>query len=351
MTSDLFKKHHIFKGTYEHNLETYICFFEKRNDDKIYDAITNQEINFSFIQTIEKEFDLKFFKFVKKIHKNNKEFNVFKTKDFENYFFESEFFYKILTYFGIKNHKIIFEEYQKKEILNNIIEKIKKYSKRYIGEEKSIIYANYLKNYNSIIDILTFIPEEMLNVKIPFWIEDLFKLRTNPHVYVGPIEFKIYEIDVMKDVMKHNITIEDVVDNPDFIGLKVKKLEETELIQNYKNTCINVLKERIKESEIVLSKEKDYAEKNKDTNLSFEINVLLEELETLKTEIYNIDFLNPNLTSRDWWPDLLYPSEDIDMYSFFNNDLVLELWKIRNDCFIHCNKPQPIERIKEKLLK
>jgi len=351
MNPDFLKKNCIFKGNYEYNEESCICFFEKKDDNKVYDVITNKEIDINMIQTIESEFDLKFFKYVRRLHKNNKNYNVFKTKDFENYFFESEFFYKILTHFGIENYKTVFEKNQKQEILDHVIEKITKYSKRYFGEENSKIYANYLKNYNSIIELLTFIPEELLNIKVPFWIEDLYKLKTNKSIFVGNIEFKIYEINVMKDVMDHNMTIEEVVDDPDLIELKVKKLEEIEFIQNYKDACINALKKRIEESEVVLSNEKHYAEKNKDTDLLFEINVLLEELEKLKEDIYNIDFLNPNLTSRDWWPDLLYPSENIDMYSFFNNELVLKLWKVRNECFIHCNKPQPFERIKEKLSK
>jgi hypothetical protein len=333
-------KNHTYFAVFLKNEKKHYTFFQKKDDNEFYDVITNEKIDIRSLVEINPYYDVRFFKFLKKINKNGK-INTFEYLSFEN--FESDAsFYNILSFFGFKNNKILFEKEQKKEILENVITKIKNYCKRYIGQRDADLFANYLKLHDNVLDILTVIPEELLSKNVPFWIKELY----NDQSYYK--RFKLVNFSLLSDLVEEKILIESVLDDKKYILNKTKKTE-SDCIEKFKQMCLNLLKERIRESETVLLNEKYHAEEKKDNDLLFEINVITEEMDKLKIEIEKIDFTNR--LPFEWWPELLYPIQNgLDVNDYVNYNLINKLSKIQERVFNTISE-ESSEKIKKAVLK
>lgn len=333
-------KNYTYAGVYLKNEKKHYIFFQKKDDNEFYDVITDEKINFQSLIEINPYYDVRFFKFLKKINKNGK-INTFEYLDFENFETDTSF-YNILSFFGFKNNKILFEKEQKKEILENVIIKIKNYCKRYIGKRNADLFANYLKLHDNILDILTVIPEELLSKNVPFWIKELY----NDQNYYK--RFKLVDFSLLNDLVEEKILIESVLDDKEYILNKTKQIE-IDCIEKFKQMCLSLLKERIRESETVLLNEKYYAEEKKDNDLLFEINVITEEMDKLKIEIEKIDFINR--LPFEWWPELLYPIQDgLDVNDYVNYNLINKLSKLQERIFNTISE-EFSEKIKKAVLK
>jgi hypothetical protein len=336
-------KDYIYLGVYTKNNEEFFCFFQKKEDECYYNILTKEKIDLKIFHEINPYYDLKFFKFIKRIYKENENINEFKWIDFEN--FESETrFYNILNFFGFKNHKIFFEKEQKQETLDKVIKKIKNYTKRYIGQKNSDVFAKYLKMYDNVLDILTVIPEEILSKNVPFWIKEIYKDKA---YLLNNKNFKLVNLSLLKELVEEKFTIEDVVKKENFISNKTKSIE-TECIEKYRKKCIEMLKDRIKESEVVLLNEKFHAEQKRDTDLLFEIQIISDEMNKLKSDIEDIDYINKSVS--EWWPALLYPIYNgLNINDAIDLNLINKISKIQEKCFISISEDS-LEKIKKVVL-
>lgn len=337
---DQLKKNHVFLGIYTESEEEYYCFFEKKDDNCFYDAISKEKIDINKFTTFNPEFNIKFFKFSKRLYKKNKNIK-FKCSEFVDFYFYSDY-YNILSFFGIKNSEILFKNHQDKKTLNDLIFKIKKYLERYVEKNVIDVFIKYLSLHDNIINSLIILPKEILNKKIPFWFKDIYNIENG--FYIKGKSLKIVDIEFLKDLINEKIIIDDVLTNDQFISDKIKKIE-IDCKEEYKQKCLKLLNDRIKESETTLLNEKYYAEEKKDDDLLFEINIITQEINNLKEEIKKLDFINEQ--PFVWWPELLYPVDsNLNPNNYVNYTLINKLSNIQRLCFdsISKNKQDDIKK-------
>jgi len=316
----------IYKGVYPNGDKNYFCYFLiDETKTQAIDVFTNERFkihNFSFIEYNCDKAELKHFK---KIYKDNKNKQIFIEKkpedNFNNYNYN-----KILRFFELSDYTEIFKDDIDLKILNNVILKIQKYVKKYIGIIESIEYAKQLKNAKTVFEILTFIPKELIDQnKIPFWI-DILKTNTPRFVpaYYQPmnkiLEYNKYDLNIFVNHTDREL-------HKSIVEQKIENIKRNEKII-YENKCKNKILDRLKDARITLENEFVIASNTNDEDLIFEINIIKEELQKIEHGISDINFYSPSI---DWWPDLLYPVPIVDVFES-DEQTLFELKVLSTDC-------------------
>jgi len=294
----------IYKGHYTIEEKEFICFFtiNKENKTQALDFITNDLYDINQFYTIDYELTLSELNYYKKLYDFTKDKSIFIVKSIENCTKNVEFF-NLLRFFNLKDYKDIFEKETDQKTLNFVVDKIQKYTQRYIGKESAAIYAEQLKKYNSIFEILTLLPFEILSLNIPFWV---FELKTHIQVY---IEFYVCSINELKNCNRYNFKIKDVWENKNILQDKIDEIILNDSLR-HKENCINLLKNRLNEANQTLLKEKTEAKNTNDEELLQEIEIIQDEFKEIEKYIES-ENINYEDTPYEWWPSLLYPVVEI----------------------------------------
>lgn len=316
----------IYKGFYVKNDKNYFCYFViDETKTQAVDIFTNERFKIYNFTSIEYECDQSELKHLRKIYKNNKNSEIFVQKNSEDAFINYNF-NRILRFFELLDYSDIFKDDIDQKTLNNVILKIQNYVKRHIGIIESIEYTKQLKKAKTILEVLTFIPKELIDKnKIPFWI-DILKQNTNKFIpaYYQPmnkiLEYNKYDLNIFVNHTDRNL-------HKSIIEEKIENIKNNENFV-YENKCKNKIFERIKEARITLENELIIANNTNDEDLIFEINIIKEELEKIENQVDNINFYDAVI---EWWPDLLYP---VPLIPAFERDeqTLFDLNVLTTDC-------------------
>jgi hypothetical protein len=316
----------IFKGLYLIKNEEYFRFFKTNPDFKTgTDVITKEVFNLSDFFTVNFAIDDSHYKYVYNSYQKDKNNIIFKNNT-EN-IQKNQFYFKTLRFFDLNDSDIIFQENVDKEILDNVILKIQKFSKRYMGKKLTEEYVKQLKHFTSIIEVLSFLPDILVEKIKPFWIEEIIQ---NKHVdflifkIKDAIMFNTYNISLFKNFSNREENIQEIdkiiehfLNTEDFI---------------YKKKRVDMLSKIINEAKKTLSNETEIAIKYKDEDLLKEINIILDEIKTVENNLNNIDFYNVDeFGNYLWWPEILYPIKNILDIAFRNEISSVENMKY---CYI-----------------
>jgi hypothetical protein len=314
----LFPVNTCYKASYERGGKLYRCFLRKLNDEEYGDVLTDQIIKVQEIYSIEyKSIDIGIVRYLIKMYQLSQNKEIFS----EDEFFDKDFntiilHYKILKFFNLDWNELfepIISDFTKEKVLR----KWKWYIKRRLGEKNTNIYVDQLKLFQNIIDILCFMSEEMVaNEIIPFW---------NNHIKIhfqGSYRWMRACTELLESYNKFGYTYTDIELGKNWEKYKIITEEnfynvKNEIINSYKNKCLEKINERIVEAFDTLEKELNEAEEAKDEDLKIEIKFIKEELEsvnkTITEKIQNLPSeIDVIYSTLEWWPDILYPVPEID---------------------------------------
>jgi hypothetical protein len=322
----------IYKGNYILNDINYFCFFKKTKNG-IVDVITNEIIDFEKIYMVHHIFDISFYKLLRLKYKKTKDKNLFKELEAQTYHLIL-YYSKILRFFNLDDLNLIKDKNTEKEILNRVIEKIQKYSKRYIGQQASLIYAEQLKKFNNLKEIFSFLPNEFLEKVNPFWVD----------VLKGSQEFIFssnYPLDLIESCNKFDYNLYDIENIKNTFDQKIENLKSKILkdkTENYRQKAKTLLNRKILEANETLENEIIQALKTGDSDLLKEISIIQDKIKEIEN---NLDLLlskiTPDQEEKEWFPELLYPFEKINIdynlnkeINFETNEDVQSLYYIKN---------------------
>ena len=218
---------------------------------------------------------------------------------------------KTLRFFEIDDYKLIYSDIVEQSILNVIIDKILKYTARYIGKESSLIYAEQLKKYNNIFDIITLLPVELLEKNKPFWCSEI---NSNRVVYIRFVAFNINQFATFnKYDMKANVQISEFQKKSFEILLDIKNTRDNK----YKQQCKNIILNKIADARNVLAEEMKYSKITNDAELLFEIKSIGEELIGIESLLDNHEYIENDYS---WWPSILYPIIEVEIPDYPSTD-------------------------------
>jgi hypothetical protein len=299
----IFNENRFFKGIYEKNNKEYFSYFKIKENDEAINILTNEILKIQNFKVINHSFDLKEYKIYRKIYLKYKTDDIFINEDVETQILNYNYS-NILRFFNLKNYKLIFEKNIEKQILENVISILQKYSQKYIGISESFEYAKQLKNAPTIYDALCFIPYDFCYYNKHWWIDILRELYHEKHTTI--YSFSIKNIKLYND---YGLNIfETYADDDNFKNKIIQRVELIEHQQKEKhiNYCVEKITNRINEAMVHLDNEYESAKKLNDEDLIFEINVIKEELQKILNKRFEIDYFTDVC---NWWPELLYPVE------------------------------------------
>lgn len=314
----LFPVNTCYKASYEKNGKLYRCFLKKINEEEYGDVLTDQIIKVQDIYSIEyKPIDLGIVRYLIKMYEVCQNKEIFSDDElFDKDFNTITLHYKILKFFNL-NWNELFEPQISDFTKEKVLRKWKWYVKKRLGEKNTNIYVDQLKLYNNIIDILCFMSEEMVaNEIIPFW---------NNHIKIyfqGSYRWMRACTELLESYNKFGYTYIDIELEKNWEKYRIITEEnfhnvKNEIIDLYKNQCLEKINERIVEAFDTLEKELKEAEESKDEDLKIEIKFIKEELENVnKTITEKIENLPNDIdviySTLEWWPDILYPVPEIN---------------------------------------
>jgi Holliday junction resolvase-like predicted endonuclease len=235
---------------------------------------------------------------------------------------KNSFYSKTLRYFELDDSKLIFKKDIDKTILCQVIQKVQKFTKHFLGIQESIIYAKQLSHLECIFDVLTFFPKELTDKITPFWLTELKSNENYFPVITYPIgdmqEYNKFNLNIYlnhKDRALNNKIIENYIES-------IRRKEESV----YEKMCSDKILTRLKEARITLENELYIAKENNDEDLIFEISIISEELQKIEENIPNINFYDDAIA---WWPDLLYPVPFVEKFERNEGDVYM-LERIRD---------------------
>lgn len=315
----------IYKGYYIKDAKKHFCFFKKISDELYIDAITNEDVRLGKIDVIEYNYSESEYKHCFSYFKNNKNNNIFLVKDIDT-IIKNDFYNKILRFFDLESYELIYKKDVNSEILNKVISKVQKFSKRYIGFAESVNYAKQLTYAETILEILTFLPHEFIEKITPFWINIL---KDNGEQYFPIISYSIEQITYYNRFnLNLFLNFKDKASSDQNIIKKINTIRETEE-KLYEKNCADKVYKRLSEARITLENELVIAKETNDEDLIFEINVISEELDKIEKNIVNLNFYEDVI---EWWPELLYPVPFVDRF-IRNEDDVLFLQRIKDEYY------------------
>jgi len=304
----------IYQGSYKDKDPDNFIFFKKIDDHTGCDVLTKERFNLSSLKIINFTINYGLFKYTK--HRYLKDKN-YKSTISENDHLNTSYL-EIIRFFNLDDYNEIFEN--NPEIINKIILKLEKYTKRYL-KEKTSIYIEQLKKYDSILDIFCILPIQLIEKIKPFWF-DVIKRNIDAN-----INFKLINIDVIEKCNKYDLKCYEVFnDNKDIIINLIENYKEK--LENYPFLFLSgAANERIEESKKTLEVELEDAISKKDDDLILEIKIIQDELEKTNNNVfndikYNIDN-NENYEDLIWWNELLYPAPDINIFKK-NKQIIIE---------------------------
>jgi hypothetical protein len=311
MLLNYLEKNKIYQGVFSYEEKEYFCFF-RLSDKKGYaiNVITQQEFLLIDLKTIEYDYHVPLFKFLKKRYEILKTLDIFKvdnkSEDSLKTIHKNLHYSNILRFFKLENYEHLISKTPKQEDLNKVILKLKKYISRYIGEKDTLVYIEQIKKFKTILEILYFLPEEFLEKIKPFWFETL---------RYGDENFKFFKtinIPLMEKCNEFGFIAPEIYNENKHI-LKEKFLDlERQDDENYREKCMGVINAKLEEARKTLENELIEAKNINDEDLKMEINIIKEELDDVEKHVTEIV---KNLTTEDeiitWWPEILYPVPEI----------------------------------------
>jgi hypothetical protein len=305
------EKNKIYQGIFIDKDQEFFCFFRLSNKEGYAtNIITNQEFLLSNLKTIEYDYHVALFKFLKKRYEVLKTFDMFKVdiksedclKDFHNNLYYSN----LLRFFKLEDYKNLSSKTPLQEDLDKVISKIQKYVARYIGKKDTLIYVEQIKKFKTIFQILYFLPEEFFEKIKPFWFKTL---RYSDEKFTF---FKSLNISLIQQCNEFGFIAPEIYNENKYI-LEQKFLDlERQDDENYRKKCMGVINTKLEEARKTLENELIEAETIDDEDLKMEINIIKEELNDVEKHVTEIV---KNLTTESeiitWWPEILYPVPDI----------------------------------------
>lgn len=313
----------IYKIYYEKDGVNYFSFVKKQINGLLIDDITGTIFKPEQIKSISyQEINNNILYFLRKKYKKNKDHSLFiVNEEIETEFLTS--YIKLLRFFDL-DYKEFTKDVNDKHILDKVINKCKKYVKRYVDETILNRYILQLEKFKNISDIISFCPSEIYSIKKLFWTE----------IFIGSYKYKIVlynvpidrveffnELNLDWNLLFTNSDVDKHIRNQyqnDFINLKESYLNK--LGEEFKQKITSIINERLIDAKNTLKKEKIYAEETKDDDLLKEVEIIdnmIRELE--KTVFDDIKNLDINMDLFTFWPELLYPVPDIIKKDFIFN--------------------------------
>lgn len=301
---------------YESHNERRVTFV--KNEGILKDAITNKKFNLcnftSLNYTPPSKSAFKYFKSQFLQHRDETVFNA--TEVIETNL--GMLSLPLLRFFNIPFSELI-KTTNPKAIILKVSNKCKKYIKRYVPAEIAETYFNQIILFSNLIEIFSFIPEEIKAAKIPFWHLITQEAFADRIVYSlsGGITIKITET-----CNNLNINLVDLFGDKENYKKKLYGMR-TNIIEEYKQKVLNAALTKISEAKSTLEEERFYATEHNDFDLLTEIEIIKDQLLELENSISNTIMSMPhdnNVVS--WWPDLLYPAPTLtfkkDANAFFD---------------------------------
>jgi hypothetical protein len=314
----------IYKIYYEKDSVNYFSFVKKQINGLLIDDITGTIFKPEQIKIISyQEINDNILYFLRKKYKKNKDRSLFiVNEEIETECLTS--YIKLLRFFDL-DYKEFTKDVNDKHILDKVINKCKKYVKRYVNETILNRYIIQLEKFKNISDIISFCPSEIYSIKKLFWTENfigsykykivLYNVPINRVEFFNELNLDWNLLFVNTDQNKH--IREQYQDN--FISLKASYLNQ--LGEEFKQKITFIINERLIDAKNTLQKEKVYAEETKDEDLLVEVQIIDKMILDLEKTVFNeIKELDIDIDLFNFWPELLYPVPDIVLKDFVFNE-------------------------------
>jgi len=299
---------------YINNIE-YFSFSKLAGKNVVRDLITNNILKFENISgVLYSDINKKTIKYYRKLYKNNNT-DIFKCSNFIDV--NLHLYVDVLRFFDL-NYEDLFKK--DKNIKNKIINKCKKYLKKYFKEDEIQFYIDNLNMIDDVYYILSYNPIDLINhkhYKKIFWTSKILSLNKEKYY-----NFNLYKEDFktfflldlnVNDYFKYKKEYKNkIIEHGNIFSKKIE--------QEYQEEIKKILIERINTSKSTLQKEKEFAEITKDDDLLFEINTIYELILNTENELLDsVKKLKITTDLSDFWPDVYYPIPDNIDFNYFNN--------------------------------
>jgi hypothetical protein len=291
---------------YEFNNERRVSFVE--NGSTIKDAITHRKFNlcdftsFNYVPPSKSAF--KYFKFQFLQHRDETVFTA--TEVIETNL--GMLSLPLLRFFNITYSELNCVTNSKETILK-ISNKCKKYLKRYVPASVLDIYYKQITMFSSVVEIFSFVPEEIKENKIPFWYFVAQELFADKFIYAlsGGIT-----IDVTDKCNKCNVNLVHLFADKETCSKIINNMKMS-IVDEYKQKILDAALTKIQEAKHTLEEEVQYATDNNDSDLLAEITIIKEQILDLENSIeHTINSMPYDCDVTKLWPNLLYPAPTLN---------------------------------------
>jgi hypothetical protein len=311
----------IYKIKYTINDTEYFSFCTFTGDHYFLDVITNKLFDIKDITYIDHtKIDHKIIKYFTKLYKKENNISIFKSSTV--YDLNLQLYVNVLRFFDLKDQDLI-QNNKEKYLKDKIINKCRRYLKRYLDPSILNDYINTLNNLDDINHILSFKPQYCDHF---FW-SKLYISATNSDYTLYDVNNSIF--DTFNKILNLNIN-DFLIDKQKYKRYIDKKLEDYQnnLQKEYKEKVTNILNEKILKAKNTIDNEIEYAILIDDADLLFELDVLKETIAKNSIDIIELcKNVNIQTDFNLLWPELLYPIDDITIDDYFHNNKHINIIK------------------------
>jgi hypothetical protein len=312
----------IYRLQYTLNETEYFSFSKQVGNDVFLDIITNVLYRNDQLKLIDhSEVDPKVIKYYSKLYRKEKNLTVFKFSNYDQNYIH--LYSNILRFFDLKYEDLL-ENSKNIELKNKIINKAKKYLKRYYPSDSVDEYISNLNDLDDICYILSYKPNETLHYSNKFYWFYIFMSFEKHNQFLFNLPFETFK--TFKNVL--NLDINKFIENKEIYkshieNCKINYFNNLEL--EYKNKIIKTIQDRIENSKNTIENEKKYAKEINDKELLFEVETISEILHEIETKIFSkLETVTLQANLFEIWPEILYPISDAVNDPYFHDNKTLE---------------------------
>jgi hypothetical protein len=298
-------------GVYEFNNKEYIAVLNNSNELK--DVVTEKKFNLRELQTIKYQIPSNsFVKYLKARYKKVKSIEIFEDALKLNQTNLTDYLLPILRFFDLSYSDFISTSISK-ETLNKVILKLKRYWKRYIAQDVIEEYTKQIGLFTSLIDVFSFLPDEIREIKVPFWQNIVIEWYGDEIVY--PLTTGI-NTEVLSQCNHFQFNLSECLRDFNKFNENLKTLQQNlreKICRDYKQLVTTLAHKKIKDAIETLDEELKTAQTEDDQDLITEVEMIRSMIVDLENNIdQQIEELPVDVKIITWWPELLYPAPKIE---------------------------------------
>lgn len=275
-------------GYCSENNEQCIKILQRNEEDDLlfFDVIQDEEINFANLTTVRyKAPSLSLYKYICRYLKDNKDYSSFNEPSlYEADSEEATRLLALLRFFNL-SLKELKQDIASKQTVTKVITKCALYLKKYVTSDVLLAYVEQAQMFTNVVNVLSFVPDEIRERKLPFWLKYVTELF--PDQMVWSLTQGI-QIGVTKQCNYFKLNLSELLVNKKKFKQVIYCLKKF-VNEPFKRELLSLVNQAFNEIELLLEEEVKFASSLNDAEFLSELNLLQSTLISSKDVITKLE--------------------------------------------------------------